>query len=432
MIDAALPMEENPPTAIEKSLKDMKQRGVIHSKVSGRFETVKELPKKANDFDEMFNYADAFGQLRLAYIDNVRSIAPTPTKTKKSASAMGGELGFNTAYYYGFGLHLSAYISQTLEFLSPEKKDINSDFVNLNQDSFAYLAEASLDYTSDLFQLKVGRVKVETPYANSDDIRMAANTFEGAYLNIDYTNKLTTQIIALNRWAGYDSQNTLSQDVFKDLYPQSAGMAIVSLTYEYAKNSEVSVWYSYIDNMSAIAYAEVIGIYFVDGESFHIDYGLQASHIQELNNSNIGGDVLGAMSILHYKGMFLGVSYNGAIVDDGNYITDGFGGGPYYTSLDEASISVISEAVPGDDLEAFRIGAGYNLKKTGVNQLKGYMVELVYGELYAEKEKIKEKNIILTYKAGKKWYVEGIYTNYNSSFNDNIFDRTLFRVNYSF
>lgn len=437
MIDVFLPqVESDSPIIVKEKKNEINQRGIIHSKVSGKFEILKEHPKEADSIENMFNYADAFGQIRFAYIDSVATISPSPTKIRKSASAIGGEFGISTATYYDFGFHISTYISQSVHFLNPTKEDLNNDFVNVDSDSFAYIAQASIDYRGDLFQAKLGRIKVETPYADSDDIRMAANTFEGVWTNVNYTPSLTTQVMLLNKWAGYDSQDVTlgkSQDEFKSLVCDDAlGIAIGSFTYEYSEKSEISFWYNYIDKMSEIAYAEIIGIYFVDGKSFHIDYGIQASNIQELNDSGVSGDVIGGMSILHYRGLFFGASYNKAFVDDGKYITDGFGGGPYYTSLDEASISIISEASVGKDVEAFRIGTGYNLKKTGVNELKGYMIELVYGELYTNNEKIKEKDIILTYKDSKKINVEGIYAQFDSSYNGNSFERVLFRMNYLF
>ena len=188
--------------------------------------------------------------------------------------------------------------------------------------------------------------------------------------------------------------------------------------------------------MAAIAYAEIVGIYFIDGDNIHMDYGVQASNIQELDNSSVDGSVLGAMAIMHYKGAFLGGAYNISYSDEGKYVTNGFGGGPYYTSLDEATISAISEgaatsgnSAQDNNAEAFRIGGGYEFENIG---LDGLVVELVYGELYNEHGKIKEKDAILTYEVSDRWYVEATYTDYRSSCDNNTFDRALVRVDYNF
>jgi hypothetical protein len=261
---------------------------------------------------------------------------------------------------------------------------------------------------------------------------MVANSFEGTFAKVNYSDALSSQFIYLQRWAGYDSQDTESQDVFKELSEDSQGMGIASLSYTYAKNSELSFWYSHADALSTMAYAEVVGIYFIDGDDFHLDYGVQYSSINELEDSNIAGDVYGVMSILHYNGLFLGAAFNKAFVEEGNAITDGFGGGPYYTSLDEATIAAMSEASAGQHIEAYRIGGGYDLKQLGSGFLNGFMLELAYGKLESETKSVIEKDVILTYEMGEHWYVEGIYTNFQAAYEDNKFDRTLLRANYSF
>ena len=430
---------EETPVVVEQQMSALEQSGMIHSKVAGRFEIVKELPKVSDSFDGMFDYADAFGKFRFAYIDSAHKISNTPKDTKRAIS-LGGEFGFNTASYYDFSLHLSAFVSQKVSALNPSNDEINEDLFDVNAASFVYLGEASLDYSSDLFHVKVGRVRVDTPYANSDDIRMAPNTFQGAWANIEYTSTLKTQLLYFDKWAGYDSQDedaSASQNDFKNLVSEgNFGMIGASLTYEYAKNSEMSFWYNYIDGMAVIAYGEIVGIYFIDGDDIHMDYGLQVSNIAEIDDSNVDGNIFGAMAIMHYKGAFLGGAYNASYSDAGKYVTNGFGGGPYYTSLDEATISAVSEgaatlgsATAKNNAKAFRIGTGYEFENSGA---KGLVLELVYGELYNDKGKITEKDAILTYEITDRWYGEAIYTNYDSSCNNNTFDRTLVRIDYSF
>ena len=440
MIDAIYLAQVNDTTP---STVEIQQSGLMHSKVAGRFEIVKELPKSADSFDEMFDYADLHGIFKLAYIDSAHKISATKSNETKRATAFGGELGLSTAEYNGIRFNIISTISQDLNFLNT--KNPNEDFFTADGDSFIYLSQANIEYSNNMFQAKLGRLQVETPYANSDDIRLAPNTFEGVWANIDYTSELKTQVMFLNRWAGYDSQDEdsfSSQHQFKDLVSDEAfGMLSASLTYEFAKNSEVGLWFNYIDEMATITYAELVGIYFIDGDNFHFDYGLQASHIEELNDSNVDGEVFGAMAILHYNGAFLGGAYNIALSDAGKFVTNGFGGGPYYTSLDEATISSISEARAGyqdenpqttgsnNNAESFRIGAGYEFENISID---GLVLEAVYGELYNNNGKIKESDLILSYDFNDRWHLQATYTNYRSSCNLNTFDRTLVKLDYSF
>jgi hypothetical protein len=417
---------------IEKSSDDLEQSGKMHSKTAGRFETMQEPLSESGALNQVFGFADVFGKVKTTYINSAHKISGVPQKQEKSATSIGGELGFNTTQYYGFSAHFTAYASGLFNGINPSKEDRNEDFTDVNQNSFVYVAEASIDYQGDNFQTKIGRIKAETPYANSDDIRMAPNTFEGVWAEIEYTSKLKTQLLYFKRWAGYDSQDEdaeLSQNDFKNLVNEdSFGIVGGSLSYEYAKNSEATFWYNYIENMSAITYGEVVGIYFIDTDAFHFDYGLQAANMQELNNSEVEGNVLGAMGILHYNGVFFGAAYNIALVDEGKYITNGFGGGPYYTSLDEATIAAISEASRRDS-EALRVGGGYEFSKFG---LEGLNLELVYGELYHDTHKIIEKDAIMTYEISDALHLQSTYTHYKSTNNLNNFDRVFVKLDYNF
>ncbi|MBU0720932.1 OprD family outer membrane porin [bacterium] len=330
MIDGAYvpPIDRNVSCVTQSELE---QAGFIRSKTAGRFEIIKRLPQEAESFDTMFDYADVYGKFRMAAIDSPHKISYITNKEIKSASAFGGELGMKTAEYNGFLFNVATNISQNIYFANPGKDELNEDFFGRDKDSFAYVSQASINYYSDYFHVRVGRIKVETPYANSDDIRMSANTFEGAKLNIDYTNKLRTEIMYLNRWAGYDSQDEKAaefQNEFKNLVSdESLGLFGIAMTYKYDSNSDASLWYNYIDKMSAIIYAEVAGVYSLDKADLSFDYGLQLSNIKELENSGIAGNVVGAMGIVHYHGAFLGGAYNKAFIEDGKFITDGFGGG---------------------------------------------------------------------------------------------------------
>jgi hypothetical protein len=67
----------------EVKSEELSRGGLIGSKVAGRFEIVKKLPEKANSFDEMFDYADAFGKIKFAYIDSAHKISIAPKEKKK-------------------------------------------------------------------------------------------------------------------------------------------------------------------------------------------------------------------------------------------------------------------------------------------------------------------------------------------------------------
>ncbi|HFU74318.1 MAG TPA: porin, partial [Helicobacteraceae bacterium] len=168
----------------------------IRTKQSGRYEVLTHLPTTADSLDTMFAYAKAIGVIRTAYIhkDIINGAAT-------NALAFGGQFGFETAQYEGFSTRVLAYTSQNLNsgyYTGIE----NGDFFGIDKEGFTYIAEANLAYANRLLQIVAGRGRVETPFADSDDNRMAPNSFEGAWSNINMSESLSFQALYFSRWAG--------------------------------------------------------------------------------------------------------------------------------------------------------------------------------------------------------------------------------------
>ena len=398
--------------------------GLIHQKMTKRYQVVKVLPKKADNWDEMFQYADAYGKIRFGYFAG-RFDEETTNAYNSFASAVGGILGVHTAAYKGVRLNAAMYISQDLPFAYDTNKRSN-DFYTADGKSYAYLAEASIEYSSDYLEAKIGRIAIDLPYANTDDIRMSQNTFEGGWGVLHYNDKWSSQVFYLTRWAGYDSSDDdVSQNEFKKLVEDGNGMAGVSIAYKYDDESDISLWYNYIDKMASIVYAEINGVYNIN-KDMHFDYGLQAAHIMQEKDSHVDGDVYGAMFIGHYQDFFLGAAANFALVDSGDSVTDGFGGGPYFTSLDEATIAGASELAPGENIDMYRVSTGYDLEAWHSS------FEYAYGYMSCDDNYIREHDLVYTYNLDDKWEFQAVGANFKMQKSDNKFNRFVARLDYNF
>jgi hypothetical protein len=430
VIEAVYVAQVQEPLAQE--VRTVEQKGLIHSKGADRYEVLKELPKEAHSFDTMFDYADFYGKLRLGYIDS-RYDLPAGGDERKHAFSLGGELGFKTAEYNGVHLQGAVYVSQDVHALNPRNEKKNPEFFGEDLESYAYVGEMGLHFQNEYAKGALGRIRVETPYADSDDIRMSANSFEGACVFVEYMPNLSSQFLYLTRWAGYDSQDSeanLYQNKFKKLVDEeSFGMASGSIIYEYAPESSARLWVNYIDRMSVITYVEASGIEYFGDEWIHFDYGVQYSRIGELEDSNVEGSVYGAMGIVHLNKFFFGAAANLVYVEGDNYVTDGFGGGPYYTSLDEATLACMSQLHPGEDLRSYKVGIGYDFSETF---FEGLVAELVYGELRDDHNKAYEENLIITYDLNERWHLEAIATHFEPTRLNQGFDRAVVRLDYNF
>jgi len=404
--------------------------GLLHSKSTGRYQMVKVLPTKASSFDELFDYAKPFAVLRVGYIYNDSSFG-----VDNDALAYGGQFGFKTAQMNGFSALLSAYTSQNANLNVWTHSTINNSFFDKDTQGFTYLAEANLDYENELLRVKVGRIRIDTPFADSDDIRMAPNTFEGIWSHFSVNDMIKIQTFYLSRWAGFDSRQEDSngniingQDEFKKFTKDSKGLGSVSMSYV-TGNNEYSAWYYYIDKYAQIAYTEAIGSSHIS-DYIHIDWGVQLSYFDELENSKIEGSVSGLLSVVHYKNIFGSVALNYANVDTGNMITDGFAGGPNFTSLDEMGVATASQLYPGNDILAYRLGVGYELSTLKKGAL---VIELIHGHFDVGNisKVIDEDDVVISYTFLDRWYVEGVFAFFDNHANDS-FNRGVVRLDYSF
>ena len=137
-------------------------------------------------------------------------------------------------------------------------------------------------------------------------------------------------------------------------------------------------------------------------------------------------DVYGLMLIGHYNDLFVGTAANFARVDDGNSVTDGFGGGPYFTSLDEATIAYASEAAPGKDIDMYRFSAGYDKREWYSS------FEYAYGYMTCSGNSIQEHDLIYTFDLDGKWQAQAIAANFKMQSSDNRFNRVVVRIDYNF
>ena len=390
--------------SVQTQIEHKQSIGLIHQKMTDRYRVVETKPKKSDSWDNIFKNAKAYGKIRLGYFGG-KFKEQKDSAQNSFAAAIGGILGIKTAQYNGFRFNAAAYISQDLPFLY-ETTQRSNDFYTADGHSYTYLAEVDIEYMSKYFEAKAGRIVVDMPYANTDDLRMSQNTFEGGWAHLHFTSKLSSQIFYLQRWAGFDSSDAnSSQNEFKKLVEGGRGMVGASIAYRYEDASEASLWVQHIDKMADILYGEINGVYDLD-QSWHLDYGVQAAYIVQREDSGVDGNVYGLMLMVHYNDLFVGGASNFARVSAGNSVTDGFGGGPYFTSLDEATIAYASEVAPGKDIDMYRFSAGYDKREWHSS------FEYAYGYMSCSSNYIKENDLIYTFDLDEKWQAQAIAANF--------------------
>jgi hypothetical protein len=425
--------------AEEAIYREHEEVGLIHSKQVGRYKVLIAAPENAETFEQAFDLLKPYGTLRLVNIlTREEALADFNVDENKTAGTVfGGIIGFDTASLYGCSLRIAAYASQKVHALtSSDPGNQNSQLFDAQGNSYAYIGEAGIICRDTRSQAMAGRILIDTPYANSDDIRMSPNSFQGAWGALDISNDLQAQAYFLTAWAGVDSGD--DQNVFKPLIDDGYGIAGGALIYKPNENG-ISFWYYNMDKAADVIYIEASGEQYISGE-FHIEWGVQGTHIREWSDSGIDGDVIGTALIFEYKSAYFGIAYNRVFTGNDTIITDGFGSGPYYTSLDTQTIGNVSTLAPGKDLNAYRLNLGFELTPLGIN---GLNIELFYGRfaLADSPVEVEEGNVAFTYDITGRLHLESIYStvdlmniDYTNPDNQVIRDsqRLVTRLDYSF
>ena len=344
------------------------------------------------------------GQIRAGYIYIDPKFAGDPTLI---STAIGGQLKYQSDKLYGLNFGMAFYMSQSIDALTSSSDDgtINDELFG-ETGHYTLPAEAYVDYKYENFQLRIGRQLIDTPYADSDDIRMTPNTFEALIATYNYED-FTFWGGYLTRWQGPDAGSYAFEDLVGD------GDSVTLLATTYADDTiESSLWYYYAEHMAHIFYGDIAS-HSMLGE-FKLTGALQVASQSEIDDSGIDASLYGAKAGVEYAGVTLGLAYNRLRVDTTKEYFGGFGGGVGFINMFET---------------------------LGVD---GLSITYDYGHFKGDREyEANEHNLILTYAPSQRWDIELIYDFIDDkekniaqdslgSQRDYSLDRVFARLNYNF
>ncbi|MDD2368170.1 MAG: OprD family outer membrane porin [Sulfuricurvum sp.] len=381
----------------------------------------------ASTIEDVLNEGTLTGQFRAAYADQDNALGADTYGT-----SLGGMLKYETVSWNGVKAGLSAYLSQKLPFATGNNEKANGDLFAEGTKSYLYLGEAYLDYSSDEFTLRIGRQQINTPFADTDDIRMQPNTFEAAIASYKVFEDTTLVGGYINRFAGYDSGNNISK--FKKLDgADSKGAAMVGAMNESIENLALQGWYYKVDRFTNVFYTDA-GYSIPLNESAGIELAGQFGYFSEENNSGIEGNVCGIGATLNVGMVAMSATYNKTFNDPGKAITNGFGGGPYYTSMEETTIDGL------EDARAYQLNTELDMSEIGIDGLK---LAVLYGNFKGKSQgldaRVSEYDAVVAYTFNDAISADMSYAmikdknkNFSELGTNGGYNRFLLRMNYSF
>jgi len=326
------------------------------------------------------------GQIRAGYITFSKDGA-----SRTSAYGLGGHFHFNTKRWNGFMVGAEAYTVLNLG-VDQDPHHLNGDFFDENGKSFILLSQAYLDWEWCNTEIKLGRQSLDTPHADSDDIRMMPNYFEAYTITNTDIDNLTLSAGLIDKMAGWE--NAVNAQQFVNIGETLGAEHIDSIfyaaaSYEGIKDLSLSLWYYNYNDIANVLYAEA-GYSYTFSKDATLTLGLQYDGSTETAAALLGKQDANTYGIsmelaLEEIGVNILAAYN---QDNGETGAMGLslGGGPFFTSMEDQTLDALGTAG-----KAWTVGAGFHFSAIGI---EGLLAGVAYGNFKADDASLYESSEI--------------------------------------
>ena len=312
---------------------------------------------------ELFKDAQVDGNIRGIY-DSIKD-----DNRDKYVTSLGVGLNIKSKKVAGF--------STTIGFRS--SKDISG---NNKKNEYTVLDTAYIEYSYKNLLLSGGRKIIDTPLADSDDIRMIPNSFEVYRAILEFEN---IHFIAgyFNKWQGNDSG-------LESTWSKTGDSVYLATTFS---NSTIdsSLWFYNIsngDNASVNIYTDITSRFIEIDDILSLNISGQYLLQREKKKSDIKADIYGLMAEINTHNITLTLAYNNSTKHNNKHSFSGFGGGALFTNMD----SMILDEITADiDANALVSSISY--------EYKSFNFTYMYGDFSNNKTDIVEQNIVAEYLA---------------------------------
>jgi len=308
----------------------------------------------------------------------------TANVVNTDATALASTLKYELASYYGFNAAIAFATSQDIGALSGSDENHNSEMSSVDG-SYTETVEAFVQYQYDGLNLRLGRQSIDTPLADSDDIRMIANTFEAYLATFNYQN-IELMAGRLEQWQGTDAGLAGWLKTGED------GTHFIGITFS-NEQIDTSAWYYNMSGFAENFYAD-IAYHTIFSDAMVLHTSAQYLQQTELAQSATASTIYGVVGEFFIHNFTLGIAYNKSIREPLKGSFSGFGGGTLYTNMDNFTLDVISY---DRDVEATVAGLVYSIDN----------LHLLYafGDFDGSADSIDKKEHIIEHNAGFEYQV---------------------------
>ena len=341
----------------------------------------------------------ARAKLRAGYIQ-VNNKNNTVTDTK--AFALGGHVHLSSKRWYGIKAAAELYTVQDMGFAESDPLKREPTFFDAKGSGFSTLSQAYIDGIFGASEIKIGRQMLDTPHADSDDIRMMPNYFMAYTLENRSVDGLTLSLGKIEQMAGWengvDAPKFVNVALSYGSDKSNDGIYYASAIYEVGEEGVAQAWYYKISDIADLFYLEAATELFaaaahtVVGIQFDRATGSGDKLLGEVDSSTWGVSLLTRFLDC---GFSIYAAYNKDFGETGAF--GSLGGGPFFTSLEDQTLDAI-----GTKGRAWSASAIYDFADLG---FEGFNGSLSYGSFKANDSTLydtTETDITLSYDLSDK------------------------------
>ncbi|MCF6201961.1 MAG: OprD family porin [Hydrogenimonas sp.] len=343
---------------------------------------------------EVMPIEHARAQFRAGYISLDRSGG---TSEKSSSSAVGGHIHISSKRWRGVKAAAELYTVQDMGLNSGDERKVEPTFFDNELSGFSTLSQAFINALWGETEIKIGRQMLDTPHADSDDIRMMPNYFMAYTLTDRSVERLTLAAGKIEQMAGWengvDAKKFVNVALSYGAAKSSDGIYYASLLYEAGEESVVQAWYYKIRDIADLVYLEAATELYA--QVAHTVAAIQFDRATGSGDKligNIDSSTWGVSLLTRFldSGLSIYAAYNRENGETGAF--GSLGGGPFFTSLEDQTLDAI-----GGKGRAWSATAIYDLTALG---FEGLNASFSYGSFRADDSALydtAETDITLSY-----------------------------------
>jgi hypothetical protein len=260
-------------------------------------------------------------QIRFGYLSNEQG-----GDLQQDTLALGGQFGFLTPTVNGVSVDVGFYSTNALF-----GEDENRAFLNAQSNGYSILGESWIAVDAGATRVTVGRQVLDTPFADTDDIAMIPNLFEGVAVTNEHFQGTTITLMHLRKWASRDNR---IPERFMNMN-KGQGVSIIGVRHALNEYSSLQAWHYDVPGLAGMTYLEAA--YGNDRSNLAIQATNQSDNTGD--GSGQEGDAWGVMADYSSADFTFSTAYNSVSGVVGN----GFGGGPYFTSSEDHTLDGVED-----------------------------------------------------------------------------------------